>query len=102
MVDQDLHHQGDSLYRPSTFICLDIPVYVDTVQDDISSPALSSVTDTNEIVDNAFILLRSIPFIAAQMCFPVVLGSGHCESTTGFERNHSGDAAIRNAADNRG
>lgn len=78
------------------------PVYVDTVQDDISSPALSSVTDTNEIVDNAFILLRSIPFIAAQMCFPVVLGSGHCESTTGFERNHSVDAAIRNAADKRG
>lgn len=67
---------------PSTFICLHIPgPCVDSVRDDISTPALLSVTVTNEMVDNALILLRSILFIAVQMCYPVVLRSGHCEST---------------------
>lgn len=48
------------------------------MEDDISSLALSSVTNTKkEIVVNAFILLRCIPFIVAQMCLPVVPGSGH-------------------------
>lgn len=104
MWSRGLHRQGDSGCRPPRRApALTPPVCVDTAQDNISSPALSSVTGVTTIADNALVVLRSIPFTAAaQPCFPAALGSGHCESTTGFERNHSGDAAIGSAVGHRG